>query len=52
MFGAYDIDVQDNLTLMVSQLDHGNITVSRQQLIPPDVGPCSHDPLVSFLTFK
>ncbi|VDI47199.1 Hypothetical predicted protein [Mytilus galloprovincialis] len=34
---------------MVSQLDHGNITVSHQQLIPPDVGPCSHDPLIDTL---
>ncbi|CAC5409205.1 unnamed protein product [Mytilus coruscus] len=49
VFGAYDIDVQDNLTLMVSQLEHGNITVSKQQLIPPDVGPCPHDPLINSL---
>ncbi|CAG2196988.1 unnamed protein product [Mytilus edulis] len=40
LFGAYDKDVNDVLTLMVSQPDHGSVTVSEPILIPPEIEHC------------
>ena len=47
MFGAYDIDKTDTLTLFMSHPSHGNLTVSSKQTISPGIEPCSQDRYVS-----
>ena len=47
MFGAYDIDKTDTLTLFVSHPSHGNLTVSPKQTISPGIEHCAQDISVS-----
>jgi hypothetical protein len=47
MFGAYDIDKTDTLTLFVSHPSRGNLTVSSKQTISPGIEHCAQDISVS-----
>lgn len=49
MFGAYDIDKTDTLTLFVSHPSRGNLTLSSKQTISLEIEPCSQDRSVSTL---
>ncbi|VDI50948.1 Hypothetical predicted protein, partial [Mytilus galloprovincialis] len=41
VFGGHDIDVQDSLIVISSQPEHGIVKLSNEQIVPPEIGPCS-----------